>query len=305
MPRIQGYEDRVVAQGALQAQASPDDFGAATGRGVEKFGYAVGDFGEQIYKMHEAQDVSSVHVSLARARAEWTQKLAERERAAVPGDDTFAETLMNDMEGAFAQGAEGVKTPRGREVYRSLANNLVSEFGQRAVYIQGDLAAKDAVNKYGALVDALGGTVRMDPSQLDSVVAQGYAAIDDPKGMFSKVDQVARDKFKAQLKDDANMAAGQWWAENRAEELLRSIAPEKLAEFKPWEQVLNAHAVPGGRVQVSPETSAKAPQVIAAATSIFEPDANFTTATRTSPTSSEIPASKLSCVSPKVSVAGS
>lgn len=265
MPRIQGYEDHVVAQGAIQAQAGPDDFGAGVGRGIEKLGSAVGDLGDRFYKMREAQDVSNVHVNFAKARADWTQKLAERERNAIPGDDTFAESLMKDMDEAFAQGVEDAKTPRGREVYQSLASKLVSEFGQRAVFIQSELSARDAVNKYGALVDALGNTVRTDPAQLDAAVAQGHTAIDDPSGMFSKVDQAARDKFKAQLKDDANLAAGQWYAENRPAELLDSLAPEKLAEFKPWEQLLNAAAVPGGRVQVGPETSAKAPQVIAAA----------------------------------------
>lgn len=265
MPKIQGYEDRVVAQGAIQSQASPEDFGAGIGRAVEKFGYAGASFADDMNKVYEAQDVTEQHVNMAKARAEWTQTLQERQNAAVPGDDTFAHSLMTDMEEWFAKGSEAAKTPRGRQVYQSLAANMTGEFGQRAVFIQSELAAKDAVNKYDSLADSLGRIAYADQSQVESAIAQGHAAIDDPNGLFSKIPEPARNTFKQKLEQDAKFAAANGFVQHSPDKLLASIAPEMLAQFKPWEHLLKANTAPGGHVKVSPETMAKAPEVIAAA----------------------------------------
>lgn len=265
MPKIQGYEDHVVAQGSINTQASPDDFGFGIGKNMEKLGYAVSDAAEKMYQVHEAQDVSNVHVNMAKARAEWTQTLQERERTAVPGDDTFSDTLMKDMNDWFEKSADSAKTPRGREVYRNLAANMAGEFGQRAVFIQANLAAQDATNKYGSLVDSLGQAAFADPSQVKSVLEQGRAAIDDPSGIFSKIPQPAREKFKQQLEEDANYAAANGFVQHNPEALLKSIAPEELAKFKPWNHLLQSQAAPGGHVQISKETMAGAQPIIEAA----------------------------------------
>src|SRR6185436_1284142 len=148
MPQIQTYDDHIAPQGGLNVQASPADFGAQIGQATERFGGAVQGVAEEIHQYNTTQDVTNVHVNMAKARAEWTKTYQDRANSAQPGDETFAPTMMKDMADYFQKGAASATTPAGKRLWAQMSASMTSEFGVRAVDTQGDLAAKDAVNKY-------------------------------------------------------------------------------------------------------------------------------------------------------------
>jgi soluble lytic murein transglycosylase-like protein len=266
MPQIQTYDDHVTAQGGIAAQARPDDFGAQVGAATQRLGGAVGDVGEAIHQYNTTQDVTNVHVNMAKARAEWTKTLQDRSNEAQPGDETFAPSLMKDMDTYFQKFGESVQTPRGKQLFASMSASMSSEFGVRAIGVQGELAAKDAVNKYGTLATAYGATAYQDPAQMDTAIANGKAAIDDPNGMFGKIPQPAREKFKQQLENDVKYAAANGFIEKGGgAELLKSIAPDLIQQFKPAENMVKTNTAPGAKASIGAATMRWAPQVQAAA----------------------------------------
>jgi len=265
MPIIQPYEERVVAQGVIGTRANPDDFGASVGSALQHLGGAISSQAEDILKAKEAEDVTNVHVNMAKARAEWTKTLQARENAAQPGDETFVPSLVKDLEDFTTKGAGSATTKAGRRLYQTLAANMTSEFTQAAVRIQSELAAKAAANKFDTMKQGFGSTVFQDHTQLPAVQALAAEAIDDPKGAFRNVPQPVRDRYKAQLAQDVNFAAARGFVQKYPEATLQSIAPDQLAQFNPWKILIDANTAPGGHVQISPETTAKASEFTAEA----------------------------------------
>jgi hypothetical protein len=265
MPRIDTYTDQALPQGGVNAQSNPADFGAQMGQAWQNMADAVQGVGEQVQRFNDTEDVTNVHVNMAKARAEWTKTMQDRANQAQPGDDTFAPTLMKDMGDYFQKFGDSVKTRAGRKAFDVLSANMVSEFGVRAIDIQGDLAARDAVNKADLLEKSVGSTVFQDPSQLTTAIAQGKAAIDDPNGMFARVPQTTRDQFKIKLEQQANWAAAKGYVQNHPEQVLASMDPTVLAEFQPAWKIIDAGKAPGGVVTVSDATKAIAPQAVTAA----------------------------------------
>ena len=267
MPKIEPYEQRVLPQGILGGQASPMDFGAQIGQGMQQFGAGLEGAANALREHNETQDVTNVHVEMAKARATWTQNLQDRENSAVPGDDTFAPKLMDDMSEWMGRVGDQVKTQRGRQIFATLSANMVSEFGQRAISIQSELAAKDAVNKYDTLLESFGKVAYSDPTQIGEAVNQAKFALDDPKGIFGKVPQPIRDKFKAKIENDINLSASKGFIrrDGGAEALLKSVAPDMLLQFKPYEEVLKSNSAPGAAVDIRPGAMRWAPQATEAA----------------------------------------
>jgi soluble lytic murein transglycosylase-like protein len=269
MPQIQTYDDHVTAQGGIAAQATPNSFGAQLGQATQGLGGALMEAGLSVQQYNQTQDVTNVHVNMAKSRTEWTKTAQDRANAAQPGDETYAPTMMKDMEDYFQKGIESAQTAKGKQLYRSLAANMTSEFTQRAIGVQGDLAAKDAVNKYELLAASAGVTAAQDVTQLNAAISDGVRAIDDPDGMFAKIPQPARDKLKQQLEQDVKFAAGSGFVRTPegSAALLKSIAPEMLQQFKPSEGLVKANSAPGATAKIGASTMKWAPQVQAAAAS--------------------------------------
>jgi soluble lytic murein transglycosylase-like protein len=251
MPMIRPYEQQVTAQGQQNIRADAADFGAESGRALSNIAQAGAALNAKWQEQVEAQDVTNVHVNMAKARAEWTQNLQDRANAAIPGDDTFAPKVMEDMNAYFGKFADSVQTQRGKQVFASLSATMTTEFGDRAIGIQADLAGKDAVNKYDVLQKSYGTTVYNDQSQLNAALALGKAAIDDPAGIFAKIPSTARDKLKIQLENDLNLSAAKGFVRHNPEALLGSIAPDILQQFKPGEKLVAMNAAPGGTPNIS------------------------------------------------------
>jgi hypothetical protein len=84
--------------------------------------------------------------------------------------------------------------------------------------------------------------------------------------MFGKIPEPAREKFKQQLENDVKYAAANGFIEKGGgAELLKSIAPDLLQQFKPAEGLVKAATAPGAKANLSPKVMQWAPQVQAEA----------------------------------------
>lgn len=267
MPIIQGYDEHIAAQGGLNVRANPDDFGAQVGQGMQHFGASIAGAADAVFKHAEAQDVTNVHVNMAKAREEWTQTLQDRTNEATPGDDTFAPKLMKDIGDWSTKGADSAATPAGRRLYQSLTANMASEFGQRAIEIQAGLAAKDANNKFETLTKSSAAAANKDETQLGAALANGVTAIRDPNSIFAKVPKPTRDALEQKFISEVKFSAASGFVERNPKAVMSAYSPEQLALFNPWKTLMDAAAAPGGKVSITPETTKQAPTFTAAAAS--------------------------------------
>jgi len=258
MAVIDQYTSNVLAQGQVNSQASPQDFGSQVGGALANVGAVVQD-------INDTQDVTNVHVEMAKKRAEWTQQLRDRENAAVPGDDTFAPKLMEDMGKDLTSLGNNITSRKAQNLLTTMSATMTSEFGQRAVGIQAELAGKAAVNSYNDLVKYSGQTVYNDPSQYDAVMAEAEAAVKNGSGMFGKVDGPRRQEFLSRIRDDINLAAARGVARTSPEALLASVAPDQLQQFEPDKKVVEINVAPGGKADIRPPAMKWAPYVQQAA----------------------------------------
>lgn len=262
MAEIRPYTSQILAGGQIGGRsATAGDFGPDT-RGLAAGVSATLDTLQQRY---EAEDVTQVHVNMAKARAEWTQTLQDRTNEAVPGDRTFAPTLMQDMQKYFDEGAASAKTIRGKQVWATLSANMRTEFTDRAIGVQADLAAKGAVNEYTEMLKAKGQTVYKDYTQVDAVKKAALAAIDDPGSLFAQLPAPAREKFKQQMLNDIDFAAARGFVRKNPGALSGTLTPEELKQFKPYEGILQTNVTPGGQVSIRKGAMTYAPEVTAAA----------------------------------------
>lgn len=268
MAEIRPYEQSVLPSGEYGGRsASAADFGAGIGAGLQQVGQGGMELAGAIEQQYQAEDATNVHVKIAKAQAEWTQTLKDRANSATPGDETFAPKLMTDMSQYFQAGANTFKTKAGQQMYQQLAASTMSSFGERAIGVQAQLAGKWAEVQNTELNTSLSSTAYTDPSQRQMLIEQGMRAVDDPKGIYSKVDQATRDHFKNQIKSSINFASYSKMAQEYPQEILKHIAPELVQEFGnvPPVPANQTGVVANGNPQVSASAQKWSPQVNAAA----------------------------------------
>lgn len=265
MAVIDQYTSRILGQGQIDSRASGADFGAQVGEGLQNVGNGLASVGQAVQDVADTQDITSVHVELAKKRAEWTQQMQDRTNAAVPGDETFAPKVMEDMTKDINSIGDNLTSRKAQRLLTTMGATMTSEFGQRAIGVQAQLAGAAAVNSYNDLIKASGQTVFNDQSQYEAVTRDAELAIKNGEGMFGKVPQTQRDEFLSKVKNDIDFAAARGLARRDPAGLLASVAPDQLEQFEPAQKVLQSNAAPGGRVSVSPGAMKWAPQVTAAA----------------------------------------
>lgn len=223
MTVINPYTDRVTAQGGLNVNATPDAFGANVGAAMQNVGAAGMELANTLYQNEVTDDVTKVHVEMAKKRAEWQQKIVDMSNQAQPGDDTLAPRIMNEMQKDFASLSENVKTRQGQQTYARMAADMTSMFGQEAIGIQSRLDGEFAKNQYKDLVGSLGTVAAQDHTQVQSLVNQALAAIDDPNGRFAKVPETTREAFRKSVKEEIEYDAAKGFVRRFPNAALGSI----------------------------------------------------------------------------------
>lgn len=265
MPKIQGYENQIGAQGGINSQASPLDFGAAVGEGLQRVGGAMGDVANQIYQQEVAKNNTDIHSFFFNAREQWTKDLTSRTNEATPGDDSFEPRLTEDLSKWLSDGSSIAKTPEGRRLYQSLSSAMVSEFGQRALGIQGQLAGVAAKNQTVEMIRASAATAFNDPTQRDPLQASVAATFNNPKSIYAKIPKPARDAMLAKAKNAVDHAAVSRIVQDHPDWMLGSVAPAQLDQFKPWQNLIQTYVALGGKANISDATMQQAPTFTKAA----------------------------------------
>jgi soluble lytic murein transglycosylase-like protein len=229
MPEIKIYDDNVAAQGQLNVRATGADFGAQVGDALQGLGAAVGQFGDVLHQQEVADDVTNVHVAMAKERAAWQQELTNRTNNAQPGDDTFAPKLMDDMRQRFDKLGAEFKTRRGQDTFARMSADMTAMYGQEAVGVQGRLAGEAAKNQFNTLSSTLGSVAIQDHTQWESLIKQATAAIDDPAGRFGRVPSTAREAFKQSIAEQIKFDAAKGFARRYPNAVLGTV-PQQLRE---------------------------------------------------------------------------
>jgi hypothetical protein len=269
MAQIPQYEDHVIAQGEVQRNrpmASAEDFGSQIGSGMDRIGQGLAQGADMLQQQAETEDVTNVHVNMMKARADWTQNLQDRLASAQPGDQTFAPSIMADVNAYVTNGADSAATNKGKQLWTQLGASLSTEFAEKAITGQSQLNGQAAANAHTALTTSATSTVASDPSQLALVQAAGTAAINDPSGQYyyPGVNQAERDRFAQDFINKTNFVAAKRTFDLNAGRALGILGPAAAAH-DPGPALVQAGAVPGGQVSLSPTTMAQAPQVFPAA----------------------------------------
>lgn len=239
MPKIETYNDSILPQGRLNARATGADFGAGVGVALQGLGQSVGGLAETFAKNEIESDVTNVHTMMAEKRLQWFDKLNDMANNTKPGDDTLVPRVLDGMQQDFDELSANVKTGVGQRTFAQMAANMKSMFGQEAITKQAHMNGEFAKNQWNVLADSLGKLATKDFNQVDSLVSQGHAAIDDPNGQFAKLPQATRDAFKYTLAEKVNYDAAMAYVRSYPNSVLSPMKPEfrdalqKAAAFPP------------------------------------------------------------------------
>lgn len=238
MAVIQTYNDSIAPSGQLNVQATPNAFGANVGQAVQQLGEAGQQYAERAYQQEVQDDVTNIHVEMAKKRAEWQQKLTDLSNQTEPGDDTLAPRVMESLRQDFESMGQSVKTRQGQQAFARMSADMTSMFGQEAVGIQARLNGEFAKNQYMDMSQSLGTVAARDYSQTESLVKQGLAAIDDPNGRFARVPEPTREAFRRSIREEIEYSAAKGFARQYPNAVLGKLPGEVRS------QVQNAVANP-------------------------------------------------------------
>lgn len=226
MAEVKSYTDSILPQGQLNAQASPEEFGAGVGQAIKGFGQAIRGYEQAVYENDVRNDVTSVHVNMAKKRAEWQQRITDMANNAPPGDTTFQVRVMEEAQRDLESLAGGLKTQQGKQTLAVSVANMVGMFGQEAAGLQARMNGEFAKNQYVELSDNLSSIAAKDHTQFDNLVVQGISAIDDPNGRFALVPESTREAFRQSITQEISLAAAKGFARKYPNAVLGNVAPE-------------------------------------------------------------------------------
>lgn len=244
MPQISQYTQQNIAQGAQTyaqgRQANATDMGGTVGTGMTQVGQGLGDAATAMFQIKQQEDVTDVHVKMAKAQIELENQFRDLATKAPPGTKDFQQQVGNLTQEYLSKVGEGVQTRAGQSLFANMAGNLAQNMNSKSVAFQASLDGEYAKVQYTSLLQNLGKIAFNDPTAVDAAKQQGIAAINDPNGIFSRVDAATRAKFIDAIDNDLDESTMRGIAVHQPELLLNKIAPDLMAKFKPTDRVVNA-----------------------------------------------------------------
>lgn len=232
MAQINTYTDRVTAQGQMNAQADGNAFGANVGAAVANVGSAGMDYAKALHENQVQEEVTNIHVEMAKKRAEWTQQLETMTNETKPGDQSLAPRVMEGLQQQFEQLAPMAKTREGQALMARMSSDMTAVFGSQAIARQAHLNGEFAKEQVLTLNRDLGGTALKDYTQWESLSKQADLAVDDPKGRFSNLSQAQREEMRRSIKDNIMFNAARGFARQNPNAVLGSVDPKLQGEIQ-------------------------------------------------------------------------
>lgn len=227
MPVIEPYTERVNAQGGLNVQANPEQFGANVGDALQNVGQATQSYAETLYRNEVQNETTDVYVKMSRMRADWAKKLEDMSNETTPGDNTFVPRVMDAMNTDFQTLSQGLGTRDAQQTFARMQADMTSTIGQQAINIQSRLSSEHAKNQYGDIISSYGRIAAQDYTQAESLINSTIATINDPNTIFAKVPEATREALRSAAREQINYAAAQGFARQYPDAVLGKV-PENL-----------------------------------------------------------------------------
>lgn len=265
MPQISQYTQQNVAQGAqgyaTGRQANATDMGATVGQGVSQVGAGMADVANQMYEIKKQEDITDVHVKMAKAQVELESQFRDLATKTPPGTKDFQQQVGNLTQEYMSKVGGGIQTRQGQSLFSNMSSNLATNMGIKAIAFQAQLDGEYAKVQYTDLLKNLGQIAYNDDGSAEMAVQQGIAAIDDPNGIFSRVDAATRANFRQSLQGDLNFAAARGFVQRNPGVITGSVDPQDVKQFNPYGNLLKDNVSPGASLNIGKTTMQWAPQV--------------------------------------------
>ena len=203
MAVIQPYNDSVTPQGSLNVQANPNAFGANIGAAIQNVGTAtqqvagvMAENAEKAYQNEVANEVTAAHRLASKKQLEWELQITERANRAVPGDTSFAPTLIADISKDMGTAGGQFTSRRAQQVFAELSDRLTSSFGLKAIHIQSGLDREAVKQDFAGAIEDESKVVNGNDQNYKASLSRINAMIDDPATKYGRVDQATRNGLK-------------------------------------------------------------------------------------------------------------
>ena len=226
--QINPYEAKVLPQGQLTGGATGEDFGASAYGAGAGLARSLAGIGEAIHDKQTQDDITNVHVQMAKSQAEWDQNFRERFIKAPPGDKSFLPTLEKDMQD-WIDNAPSPATRQGQELFRRMSATMQANFMSRGVAAQADLDARGAHEDFKTAKRSLGSRAMANPDQIDALRDEAEQLTST--GIYSRVDRATRLGLLNELHNHIDMEQQRGKALHTPEAVLAAVAPDILERF--------------------------------------------------------------------------
>lgn len=174
MPKIRVYDSSISAKASPGGRKIPLSAGRSAlvdvGRGLQHAG--------NVLAQKEERDAALLaEKELARARAEWTRTLRERQQTADPGAPKFTDTFLQEFDTWRQDALEAMPTSRSRKQFDFGAERLRTSLTGQASTFEAAAFTQYAVKTTQQTLEDNINAVRSDPTQLADVLEQNTRVV--------------------------------------------------------------------------------------------------------------------------------
>lgn len=231
MADIKPYTERVAAQGQLNVQASPSDFGAQVGAALGTVGSGITSVADAMYQQQVQQETTKVYTDTAEAQVKLMGDLKERIQNAEPGDLTFVSSFKQNIDDTLEKLSSNYTTPAAQREFARMSAAINRDFLSQAIAQQGKLVADGVRVDNAKILSANGSVVFNSPGMLDSVIATRNSQIDNPESIYGQLPKSERERLKMENEQELRKAAMMGQVTQNPELFMAKVSPETLKKF--------------------------------------------------------------------------
>lgn len=198
MPQIKDYMPQESAAAPLPGRsperlfATPEAFGGGEAAGLGDLGQGLQEAGNTLYKVAQEQEVTQAAVQIAQTRQQMTTYLDKSMQTADPNDPHFADKFSQTLADNMSAMGDNYNTVGGQDAFARGKADLTGELLGKAQQYQISMAGEAAKQNYLTTLDANRSTLVSDPTQFQSIINSNKAMLNDPNGVYARIEPKAR-----------------------------------------------------------------------------------------------------------------
>lgn len=253
MAGVKVYESTVLPQVPNMPNATPDMFGAGVGRalenlgrsqmalaegkqaisaGFDRIGASANSIADKLYEQQVRDEVTAGHKIISDGKKFFQERLLALRNESDPGDRTFHDRAMKEVDEYYNQKSAQITTRLGQENFARDLDSAKMELSGSALGLQVSMLGQHAVNQGEDIFNNYSTIVSRDPSQIETSRAALEKAIDNPSGVFHNMPPQDREKYKIEKLQKLDLAAMLSLSRKSPKEILDRISPETLDRMK-------------------------------------------------------------------------